>query len=89
MHPFVETISIAGGIAVAIVGAVVLLTLFYRGLSWIVGGRAPEVAPPSHGDHGVAYAISVISVTRWFIPVIVIRLYEVPSRPCRPGYENG
>jgi len=28
MHPFVETISIAGGIVAAIVAAVVLLTLF-------------------------------------------------------------
>ncbi|TWU43548.1 hypothetical protein Q31b_25890 [Novipirellula aureliae] len=42
MHPFVETISIAGGIAAAIVGAVVLLTLFYRGLSWITGGEKPD-----------------------------------------------
>ena len=38
MHPFVETISIAGGIGAAIVAAVVLLTLFYRGLSWVTGG---------------------------------------------------
>ncbi|MEJ7591386.1 MAG: hypothetical protein WKF77_07545 [Planctomycetaceae bacterium] len=37
MHPFVETISIAGGVAAAIVGAIVVLTLFYRGLSWLSG----------------------------------------------------
>ncbi len=42
MHPFVETISIAGGIAAAIVCAIVLVTLFYRGLSWITGGRKPD-----------------------------------------------
>ena len=42
MHPFVETISIAGGIAAAIVAAVVLLTVFYRGFSWITGGEKPD-----------------------------------------------
>ena len=42
MHPFIETISIAGGIAAAIVAAVILLTLFYRGLSWITGGGKPS-----------------------------------------------
>ena len=42
MHPFVETISIAGGIGAAIVAAVILLTLFYRGLSWISGGAKPD-----------------------------------------------
>lgn len=42
MHPFVETISIAGGIGAAIVAAVVLLTLFYRGLSWITAGEKLE-----------------------------------------------
>lgn len=42
MHPFIETISIAGGIAAVFVGAVVLLTLFYRGLSWITGGEKPD-----------------------------------------------
>ena len=42
MHPFVETISIAGGIVAAIVAAVVLLTLFYRGMSWITGGAKPD-----------------------------------------------
>jgi len=42
MHPFVETISIAGGIVAAIVAAVVLRTLFYRGLSWITGGEKPD-----------------------------------------------
>ncbi|QDV69912.1 hypothetical protein Poly24_36300 [Rosistilla carotiformis] len=42
MHPFVETISIAGGIAAAIVSAIVLLTLFYRGMAWITGGAKPD-----------------------------------------------
>jgi len=40
MHPFVETISIAGGVAAAIVGAIVVLTLFYRGLSWLSGAES-------------------------------------------------
>jgi hypothetical protein len=42
MHPFIETISIAGGIGAAIVAAVILLTLFYRGMSWITGGQKPD-----------------------------------------------
>lgn len=42
MHPFIETISIAGGIGAAIVAAVILLTLFYRGMSWIAGGEKPD-----------------------------------------------
>ncbi len=42
MHPFTETISIAGGIGVAVVASVVLLTLFYRGMSWIAGGGKPD-----------------------------------------------
>jgi len=43
MHPFEETISIAGALAAVIVGAIVVLTLFYRGLSWLSGaGSKPE-----------------------------------------------
>ena len=42
MHPFIETVSVAGGIAAAIVGAVILLTLFYRGLAWITTGTKPK-----------------------------------------------
>lgn len=42
MHPFLEAISIAGGIGAAIVAAVVLLTLFYRVLAWITGGESPD-----------------------------------------------
>ena len=43
MHPFIETISIAGGVASAVVFAIVILTLFYRGLSWLSGaGSKPE-----------------------------------------------
>lgn len=43
MQPFIETVSITGGISVAIVVAVMALTLFYRGLSWITGGEKPEM----------------------------------------------
>jgi len=43
MHPFEETISIAGAVAAVIVGAIVVLTLFYRGLAWLSGaGSKPE-----------------------------------------------
>lgn len=37
MHPFVDTISIFGAVAIAIVGTVIVLTLFFRGLSWLSG----------------------------------------------------
>lgn len=42
MHPFIETVSVAGGIAAAIVGAVIILTLFYRGLAWLTKGAKPD-----------------------------------------------
>jgi len=43
MHPFVETISVAGAIVAVIVAAIVVLTLFFRGMSWISGaGSKPE-----------------------------------------------
>ena len=42
MHPFIETVSVAGGIAAAIVGAVIILTLFYRGLTWLTKGAKPD-----------------------------------------------
>jgi hypothetical protein len=43
MNPFVETISIAGAIVAVIVAAIVVLTLFFRGMSWISGaGSKPE-----------------------------------------------
>lgn len=42
MHPFVETISVAGAVAAVIVGAIVFLTVFYRGLAWIAGGAKPD-----------------------------------------------
>lgn len=42
MHPFIETISIAGGIGATIVAAVMALSLFYKGLSWITGEEKPE-----------------------------------------------
>lgn len=40
MHPFEETISIAGAIVVVIVAAIVVLTLFYRGLAWLTGSSS-------------------------------------------------
>jgi len=43
MHPFVETISVAGAIGAVIVAAIVVLTLFFRGMSWISrAGSKPE-----------------------------------------------
>lgn len=42
MHPFVETISVAGGIVAALAGAIVFLTLFFRGVRWISGGARPD-----------------------------------------------
>lgn len=42
MHPFVETISVAGGIVAALSGAIVFLTLFFRGISWMSGGAKPD-----------------------------------------------
>lgn len=42
MHPFVETVSIAGAVAAAIVASIVVLTLFYRGLAWLTGGAKPD-----------------------------------------------
>lgn len=42
MHPFVETISVAGGVAAAIVAAIIVLTVFYRGLAWMTGGAKPD-----------------------------------------------
>jgi hypothetical protein len=41
MHPFVETVSYVGAVAVVFVGMIVVLTLFFRGLSWIAG-KKPE-----------------------------------------------
>ncbi|HEY4261509.1 MAG TPA: hypothetical protein VGM98_15175 [Schlesneria sp.] len=42
MHPFVETVSIAGGTAAAIVSAIIILTLFYKGLAWLGGAAKPD-----------------------------------------------
>lgn len=40
---FIETISIAGAVALTIVGVIIVLTLFFRGLSWISGtGSRPD-----------------------------------------------
>ena len=42
MHPFVETVSIAGGIVAAGVAAIIVLTLFYKGVAWVSGGAKPD-----------------------------------------------
>ncbi|MEX1229129.1 MAG: hypothetical protein WEB58_02740 [Planctomycetaceae bacterium] len=43
MHPFEETVSVAGGIAAAVVGVVIVLTLFYRILYWMTdAGAKPD-----------------------------------------------
>jgi len=43
VQTFIETISVAGGILLAIVAAIMVLTLFFRGLSWISGaGSRPD-----------------------------------------------
>jgi hypothetical protein len=43
MHPFVETVSVAGAVVGVIVVAIIVLTLFFRGLSWIsAAGSKPE-----------------------------------------------
>lgn len=39
MHPFIETLSIAGGIGLVIVLGVVLLTFFHRLVSWWDGDK--------------------------------------------------
>lgn len=40
MHPFIETVSICGGIAVALVSAIIVLTLFFRGIAWLSSAGA-------------------------------------------------
>lgn len=43
MHTFVETLGGVGAVVIAIVAGVIVLTLFYRGLSWLSGeGSKPE-----------------------------------------------
>jgi hypothetical protein len=37
MHPFFETLSVTGAVLLAIVAAIMVLTLFFRGLAWISG----------------------------------------------------
>ena len=44
MHPFEETISIAGAVGAVIVGAIVVLTIFFRTLSWLTGGKPETIA---------------------------------------------
>lgn len=41
MHPFVETISVLGAVVIAVVSGIIVLTLFFKALSW-TGGRKPE-----------------------------------------------
>lgn len=42
MHPFFETISYAGGILAAIVSAIMVLTLFFKGIARIDAGAKPD-----------------------------------------------
>jgi len=42
MHPFFETISIAGAIGVVMVAAIILLTLFYRVLALMAHNTLPD-----------------------------------------------
>lgn len=42
MHPFVETISVAGAVAATIVAAIVVVTLFFKGLTWMTGGAKAD-----------------------------------------------
>lgn len=43
MHPFEQTISVAGAVVAVGVAAIVVLTLFFRGLSWLSStGSKPD-----------------------------------------------
>lgn len=43
MHTFVETLGFVGAVVIASVAGIIVLTLFYRGLSWLSGeGSKPE-----------------------------------------------
>jgi len=43
MHTFVETVSVTGAVAVAIVGTIMTLSLFYKALAWLSStGAKPE-----------------------------------------------
>ncbi len=43
MNTFLETLSLVGAIAIVLLGTVMVLTLFFRTLSWISGaGSKPE-----------------------------------------------
>lgn len=43
MHPFVETISVAGGVAAAFVFSIMALALFFHVLAWMTGkGQRPD-----------------------------------------------
>ncbi len=42
MNAFLETLSIVGGFVVAIVAGIIVLVLFFSGLSWLSSGRKPD-----------------------------------------------
>jgi len=44
MHPFVETLSVTGGVAAAVVLAIMLLTLFYKVLALGQGAKPETIA---------------------------------------------
>jgi hypothetical protein len=58
VHPFIETISVAGAIAAAIVGAIIVLSLFYLAVSWLSGGEKPDAI----GVRGVLSKDTLVTV---------------------------
>jgi hypothetical protein len=44
MHPFEETMSAVGAFVIAIVAGIIVLTLFFRALSWITGKKAETLS---------------------------------------------
>lgn len=49
MNPFIETISVAGALALAVIGTVIVLTLFYRALNWLSGDSLKAENLSVHG----------------------------------------
>lgn len=58
MHPFLETISVAGGVAAPLVLAIMVLTLFYRALGRLSRGATPNTM----AVHGVLKKNTIATV---------------------------
>lgn len=58
MHPFIETISVAGGVVAPLVLAIIALTLFYRALGWLNRGATPNTM----AVHGVLKKNTIATV---------------------------